>query len=152
MNSIFDVPDKPIDERLRGSMRAMAKIAGTAAIVMAINATLSVISNLVEFGRQSNIRSTYEGFGGSTRTTTEGMGGVMIFQVLFAVAIWTALTYFLMSFSRKTVTGLDANDQQRITEGLGNLASYFKIIGVLLCIITGLLVLVLLGALATQGA
>lgn len=147
MNSIFDISDKPLDDKVRGSLRALAAVAGTAAIVMGINVIFSLISSFVTYSKAVELNRELEGFGGSAfRMSGPSMGG-LILQTVIAVAIWGVLIYFLHGFSSKTKQGIDANNQALVTTGLGNLASYFKIIGVLLCIFVGLMLLALLAAL-----
>lgn len=145
-NSIFDISDRPIDDKVRGSLRALAIMAGTAAAVMLINAIISLASAFVPYGQR--VENNREGFDSNNGLAIEQgvMMGVVLQAVIF-LAVWGVLFYFLFGFSRKTLRGLDGNSQELVTTGLGNLASYFKILGVLLCIGVGLMLLGLLAIL-----
>ncbi len=67
-------------------------------------------------------------------------------SVIITLLIAIFLFYFLNQFAKTTKAGIDGNNPQQISQGLGSLSSYFKIIGVLLIIcivIFGLVILVL---------
>lgn len=147
MNSIFDISDKPLDDKVRLSLRSFAVIAGTAAVVMGINVLFSLIASFVTYGKATELKREMEGFGTNTFRVPEPSMGGLVLQTVITLAVWGVLIYFLSGFARKTKQGIDSNNQALITTGLGNLASYFKIIGVLLCIFVGLMLLALLAAL-----
>ncbi|MBN8782049.1 MAG: hypothetical protein ABS85_09770 [Sphingobacteriales bacterium SCN 48-20] len=147
MNSIFDISDKPLDDKVRLSLRSFAVVAGTAAVVMGINVLFSLIASFVTYGKAAELKREMEGFSANTFRVPEPSMGGLILQTVITLAIWGVLIYFLSGFARKTKQGIDSNNQALITTGLGNLASYFKIIGVLLCIFVGFMLLALLVAL-----
>lgn len=147
MNSIFDISDKPLDDKVRLSLRSFAVVAGTAAVVMGINVLFSLIASFVTYGKATELKREMEGFGTNTFRVPEPSMGGLVLQTVITLAVWGVLIYFLSGFARKTKQGIDSNNQALITTGLGNLASYFKIIGVLLCIFVGLMLLALLAAL-----
>jgi hypothetical protein len=93
-------------------------------------------------------------FLGRTRTTTYGDENAVVASTTKAAAIagavisaviGYAINYFLYRFATDTKQGLDGIDQVKLNEGLLNLKTYFKILGIILLIvliICGLIILV----------
>jgi hypothetical protein len=137
--SLFDIN---FDDNVKRDMRGAANWGGIAAILSLTGAILSVVAHFVVRNR---IASQYEGFGEyqyrSQRADT-------LLYVLIALIIYGFMFYFLNRFAKLTKTGLDGNNPQLITDGLNNLANYFKVIGVIIIIILTLFFLGILIGLA----
>lgn len=58
----------------------------------------------------------------------------MVFVSLISAAISVFIYIYLLKFSSQAKKGLQDNDQQMLNNGLGNLNTYFKILGVILII------------------
>jgi divalent metal cation (Fe/Co/Zn/Cd) transporter len=128
-----------ITENTRIQLRGAAIVAGISAILSLAGAVIGLINSFLERNR-TTFEYRFEGFDtpATAAERTESIGGAI---VTFIISL--LLFYFLNKFSRKTKLGLDTNDQQLVTSGLGALSSYFTTIGILLIIgiVLGLLVL-----------
>ena len=128
--SLFDLS---FDNNVKSSLRELAVWAGLAAIVSLVNAVLGLISYFVQMSKINSIV-------GDMGTSSRMMAGGLV-TPLISLGIGIALFIFLNKFSRLSKSGVDNNDTYLINEGLGNLATYFKFVGILIII---LLVIVLL--------
>jgi small-conductance mechanosensitive channel len=139
--SLFDLS---FDEHSKFQLKGAATWAGYAAIVSITASVLTVINYFVQ---KSNSKSyQFEGFP-EMRTETSGTSNLASVVITFVIAL--ALFYFLNKFSKMTKAGVDGSNQQLISEGLGSLSTYFRIIGVLLIIC---IVLVVLAVLFVSGS
>jgi len=121
--SLFDLS---FDENSKQQLKGAATWGGYAAIISIAGSVLSLVNYFIQ---RSRVRSyQFEGF--PEMRTTSGSGNIISAFISFIVAI--ALFYFLYKFSKTTKAGIDGSNQPLISEGLGSLSSYFKIIGVLL--------------------
>lgn len=65
-------------------------------------------------------------------------------SAIVSAGLSVALYIFLLKFGTQVKKGLETNDQQMFNEGLINLRTYFKIIGVVLIIIIIIVILAML--------
>jgi hypothetical protein len=137
--SLFDIN---FDNNVKQDMRGAANWGGIAAIFSITAAILSVIAHFVARNR---MESQLEGFG---EYQYQSQRADTLLYTIIALIIYGFMFYFLNRFARLTKTGLDGNNPQLITEGLNNLANYFKVIGVVIIIMLTLFFLVLLIGLA----
>jgi len=136
--SLFDLR---FDENVKQNLRSAAVWGGIAAIISISGSALGLINYFVQAGKPKTYR--FEGF---QEMRTQASSSNSIVSVIITLLIAIFLFYFLNQFSKTTKAGIDGNNSQQISQGLGSLSSYFKIIGVLLIIcivIFGLVVLVL---------
>ena len=136
--SLFDLR---FDENVKQNLRTAATWGGIAAIISIIGSALGLINYFVQAGKPKTYR--FEGFQ-EMRVQTNNSNNLVSVIITLLIAIF--LFYFLNQFAKTTKAGIDGNNPQQISQGLGSLSSYFKIIGVLLIIcivIFGLVILVL---------
>jgi small-conductance mechanosensitive channel len=136
--SLFDLR---FDENVKQNLRAAATWGGIAAIISIIGSALGLINYFVQAGKPKTYRS--EGFQ-EMRVQANNSNNIVSVIITLFIAIF--LFYFLNQFAKTTKAGIDGNNPQQISQGLGSLSSYFKIIGVLLIIcivIFGLAILVI---------
>jgi hypothetical protein len=143
-HSLFSVS---LDENVKKNLRGAAKWAGNAALVGLVGTILSVVVFIVGQSRTSTRYQSSEGFnsfrsGGASQS--DGLPSLVI-----GLIIGIALFYFLNKFSKTTIAGLDGGDSPTVSEGIGNLATYFKIIGVIFIV---MIVVVFLGVLVAIGS
>lgn len=143
--SLFDIN---FDENVKQSLKGTATWGGIAAIVSIIGSVLGVVNYFVQKAKMDRFYS--EGSEEIVRLQrTSEAGG--LFNVALSLIIGIILFVFLFKFSNKTKTGVDTGDQYVINEGLGSLATYFKIIGILFIIGICLVGIVFLFALSVGG-
>jgi small-conductance mechanosensitive channel len=130
-----------LDENGKASLRNASVIGGIAAIFGIVNVGLGVVKFFI-----SKARPAPEGFE-SYRTNTSTGGGSII-SILISLTIGFLLFYFLNKFSNQVKTGLATSNSPLITEGFGNLANYFKTVGIILIIVLCFIVLAVLAGLA----
>lgn len=115
-----------LDENGKSNLKNAAHIGGIAAIIAIINVGLEVVKFFINKARPMPEQfESYRSSGGS--------GGII--QILISLTIGFLLFYFLNKFSTQSKTGLATSNSPLITEGLGNLANYFKTIGIILIIV-----------------
>jgi small-conductance mechanosensitive channel len=141
--SLFDIN---FDDNVKQDLRGAANWGGIAAIFSITGAALSVVAHFVVRNR---IASQYEGFGEYQYQSQQA--DTLLYSII-ALIIYGFMFYFLNRFARLTKTGLEGNNPQLITEGLNNLASYFKVIGVIIIICLSLFFLVVLIGVVGGGA
>ncbi len=126
-SSLFDLSFNDLTQQ---ALARLARIAGVAAVLSLIVAIASILGSVVQLLRPARVR--LEEFGevykGSDDKWSELAGSVLTL-ILFVV-----LFYYLKRFSDRAKKALNTNDQGSLNEGLSSLATYFKIIGVLLII------------------
>ena len=136
--SLFDLR---FDENVKQNLRAAATWGGIAAVISIIGSALGLINYFVQAGKPKTNR--FEGFQ-EMRVQTNNSNNIVSVIITLLIAIF--LFYFLNQFAKTTKAGIDGNNPQQVSQGLGSLSSYFKIIGVLLIIcivIFGLAILVI---------
>jgi hypothetical protein len=140
--SLFDFN---FDEQVKEQLKGTATWAGIAAIISLSGYILGVINYFFMRGKVQTFRST--AFPDAQLSKTETAGGFIGIFITLLIGIF--LFYYLNTFSKSAKAGVDSNNQPLINKGLGNLSSYFKLIGVLLiiCIVLfGLALLIGIGS------
>lgn len=136
--SLFDLK---ADENVKQQLRGAAHWGGIAALVSMIVTGLGLVNYIVESAKPKPSFYRSEGFERNFIQTEQSDN---IVSVVISLIIGIFLFIFLNRFSKNTKAGIDGDNQELVTEGLGNLSTYFKIIGVLLIIILVLFGLALL--------
>ena len=139
--SLFDLS---FDENTKQQLKGAATWGGFAAIISLAGSILAIISYFIQRGNTKSYQ--FEGFP-EMRAQSQSSGNIVSAFITFIIGL--VLFYFLYKFSKKTKAGVDGSNQPLISEGLGSLSSYFKIIGVILilCIVfIGLAVLIGIGS------
>ena len=124
--SLFDLR---FDENIKQNLRATAQWGGIAAIISISKSALGLINYFIQMGKAKTYR--FEGF---QEMRVQASSTNNLASVIITLLISIFLFYFLNQFARITKAGIDNNNPEQISQGLGNLSSYFKIIGVLLII------------------
>ena len=123
--SLFDLS---FDENTKQQLKGAATFGGIAAIVAIIGAILSFINYFIQ---RNNVKSfQFEGF--PEMKSSQSSGNIV--SAIIMLTLGVVLFYYLNKFSKSTKAGVDGSNQEMISEGLASLATYFKIIGVLLII------------------
>jgi hypothetical protein len=125
--SLFDLR---FDENLKQSLRGAATWGGITAIFSISGSILSIINYFV----QRNKLKSYDLGGGFGEMRVQSQTSGNFISVIVGLIIAIFLFYFLNRFSRSTKTGLDTNDSGSVRDGLANLSTYFKVLGVLIII------------------
>lgn len=132
--------EMPYTDNLKSQLKSAAVWGGIAAILSLAGNIISLISDFIGEKRPAVYR---EGFDGAPAQTEAGGGGEIIWSIIiFIVAAF--FFYFLNRFSTLTKNGLNASHPDTVSDGLGSLASYFIMMGVL--VILGLIVILILFA------
>ena len=134
--SVFELG---FDENAKLSLKSAAMVASIAAIAMIINAGLSIVNFFIE--RSKQLPPELEEF----ENVRRGTDVMSIIMMLIWLGVIFLLFFFLNKFSTQTKVGLNVSNSQQVTEGLGNLANYFKTLGIVIIVI---LCFVLLGLFA----
>jgi Na+/H+ antiporter NhaC len=142
--SLFDLS---FNENLKSQLKGAAVWGGIAAITALASSVLNMVKAFMD---KNNPQAEYriEGFG-DARMTTDSSGNIV--SVVISLIISILLFYFLNRFSSLTKNGLNGNNQDMVSNGLGSLASYFITIGVLIIIILVIFLLVMAGIAAGAG-
>jgi cytochrome c biogenesis protein CcdA len=141
-SSLFDLG---FDENTKTALKGTATVAGIAAILGIITAGLSAVGSFMEKKRVPAGFEEYQ----STQSTSNAFNMV---GTVISLLIAFLLFYFLNKFANNTKTGLSGNNQGQVSEGLANLSSYFKTVGILLIIILCFVFLGLLALLAGSAS
>ena len=64
-----------------------------------------------------------------------------ILIMLIIVGVSLLINVFLLRFANNTLTGLSGNNQERLNEGIGNLGTYLKIMGILIIVALALCII-----------
>lgn len=138
--SLFDLN---FDNNVKSSLRELAVWAGLAAIVSLVNSILGLVSYFVQMNKLNNMV-------GDIGTSSRMMAGGLV-TPLISLGIGIALFIFLNKFSKMSKSGVDNNDSYLINEGLGNLATYFKFVGILVIILLVIFLLLFMFGLAMSA-
>lgn len=68
----------------------------------------------------------------------------MLFFVLIYIVVMTLLYVFLLRFANRTSASLNTQSQEQFNSGIGNLATYFKVLGIIIIVGLGLVAVFLL--------
>lgn len=136
-NSLFDLS---FDNNVKSNLRDLAVWAGLAAIVSLVNSILGLVNYFIQVNKINNMV-------GDMGSSSRMMAGGMVWP-LISLGIGIALFIFLNKFSRLSKSGVDTNDSYLINEGLGNLATYFKFVGILIIILLVIFLLLFMFGLA----
>ncbi len=132
-NALFDLS---FDNNVKSSLRETAVWAGLAAIISLVNSIIGLVNYFIQMNKVKSMVGDYP--------VNQGvMAGGLIWP-LISLGIGIALFIFLNKFSRMAKSGVDTNDSYLINESLGNLATYFKFVGVLIIIILVIFILAFL--------
>ena len=134
--SLFDIT---FNDHVKQQLKSVAVMGGVTAIVALASSLLGLVNYFVEKNKPRPYQ--YE-----SMDSAAAYGGAGILGLFIGLVISIFLFYFLNKFSRSAREGIESNNQSLIGEGLGSLASYFKIIGVLVIIV---LILVFLAIVAS---
>lgn len=137
--SVFELG---FDEAAKSNLRSTASIAGIAAIAIIISAGLGVVNFFLE--RSKQLPPEFEGYE-NVRRTTDVMS---IIYLLISLAINFLFFFFLNKFSSQAKTGLSTSNSSTVSESIGNLANYFKTVGIVLIVLLCLTLLILFALLA----
>jgi hypothetical protein len=134
LDSFFKIA---LDEKNREDLKTISMWAKIAAICAFISYGVALI--VAFFGKL-----TTNTFGAQTETVSSFARAGAIGGSLIAALIGTAINYFLYRFATDTKLGLANLDQIKLNEGLRNLKTYFKILGIILliCLIFGGLIFI----------
>ncbi len=129
-HSLFDIQ---YDDNLKQQMKGAANVAAIAAILSLVGSVVSFISFFVTRSRQEAMLRNMgmEGFSSQNAAST----GSNLVSAVISLVLAIFMFYFLSQYARLTKAGVDNNDTMQIGDGLAKLATYFKIIGVLLIIV-----------------
>jgi small-conductance mechanosensitive channel len=139
--SLFDLN---FNENLKTQLRGAAVWGGIAAILALASTVIGLVRAFME---KNNPPAAYriEGFGDATMKA-QNTGN--IFSAVISLIVSIVLFYFLNRFATQTKTGLNGNNPELISNGLGGLSSYFITIGVIVILCLVLLLLAVVGGLA----
>ncbi|MBE2229031.1 MAG: hypothetical protein IAE96_00130 [Chitinophagaceae bacterium] len=136
--SLFNIN---FDENVKSSLRDLASWAGIAAILSLVGSVLGLVQH---FAMKNKLDRA---FGDLQVQRSADSGGLI--SALISLGIGIALFVFLNKFARMTKAGVAANDAFQINEGLSGLATYFKVLGVLIIIVLVFFALAMLVALGS---
>ena len=74
-----------------------------------------------------------------------GMAASLAFS-LIGILISILLNVFLLRFGQRTLEAMGSSNQQLFVDGINNLRHYFKILGILLIIVCGLVIILVIFA------
>src|SRR5579863_1266621 len=134
LDSFFKIS---FDEDAREQLKTIVLWARICAICAFISYTVALIVAI--FGK--TVSSTYSE---QSYQVTSYLRTWTIASALISGIIGFAVNYFLYRFTADAKQGLEAVDQVKLNEGLINLKTYFKIIGILFLILLIIVVLVIL--------
>lgn len=138
-NSVFEIS---FDERLKNAMSNAASWAGIAAILSLANSIVSIVQVFFNLNKKSNAYNE----AGLTLPRQSLMSEML--SPLIGLGIAVVLFIFLLRFSRSTKQGIINSDNYQLSEGLGGLSTYFKIIGIFIIIGISFVVLAVLFGIA----
>lgn len=137
--SIFD--DFTVDDEGKSTLADISRWMNLNAIAGFVSLGISFVSVIISFIRLSE-------FGGS------GIGGMMtgtILTLLITAAISLLLNITLLQAATNIKKAVETHDQFSFNRGVGKMASYFKIFGILLIIAIVIFVLAFLFAIAMSA-
>ena len=135
-NSSFDSFELQFTPVAQGFLRETAKWARFLSIVGFIFIGLYVLLALVMFAMGGAMDAASENMDGMGRMGMMGAVGGAAMGVIYLIC---ALIYFfpilyLYRFASNTLSALDSNNTDQLTNGLENLKSHYKFMGILMCI------------------
>lgn len=136
-NSSFDSFELQFTPIAQSFLRETAKWAKFLAIVGFIFVGLYVLLALMMFSMGSAMDAASENMDGMGGMGMMGAVGGAAMGVVYLIG---ALIYFfpilyLYRFAKNTLSALDSNNTEQLTNGLENLKSHYKYMGILMCII-----------------
>ncbi|MBL7743261.1 MAG: hypothetical protein JNN00_07250 [Chitinophagaceae bacterium] len=144
--SLFDLQ---YNENFKSQLRGAAVWGGIAAILSIGSTLLGLIQT---FMTKNEIPAEFraEGFENSTMRNVATGGNIV--GTVISLIISILLFYFLIRFSSLTKTGLNGNNPEMVSSGLGNLSSYFITIGVIIIIVLVIFLIAIAGIAASAGS
>ena len=135
-NSSFDSFELQFTPVAQGFLRETAKWARFLSIVGFIFIGLYVLLALMMFAMGGAMDAASENMDGMGRMGMMGAVGGAAMGVIYLIC---ALIYFfpilyLYRFATNTLSALDSNNTDQLTNGLENLKSHYKFMGILMCI------------------
>jgi Family of unknown function (DUF5362) len=124
-DSIFEFN---LDDEGKSQLSGIAQWANINAIVSLVSLGLSVISTILVFIKASRY--------------SPATGG--LFQLFIGVGISLVVNIILLAAATNIKKGLELNDQGHFNLGIAKLATYFKVIGILVIVAMILVVLLIL--------
>lgn len=114
---------------------------------MQLNAITAFVSLAVSVGSTIwlYMRISSLGFGSSS------LGGSNVFRTVITVAITIVVNVLLLQASANIKKGLAQQDQQYFNLGMQKMATYFKVLGILIIVVLSLMVLFFLFAMLFSG-
>lgn len=123
-----DFQNKSIAEETKTNFASLGQWMFIGAIIGFVGIALSLISTVISYNKMSS-------FG--LEATSIAMSQVVVSVVTICISLFLNIT--LLNAAKKLKTGLASMDQSSFVFGLNKLATYFKIMGILIMI--GLVVL-----------
>jgi Family of unknown function (DUF5362) len=135
-----DVFDGAITEESKTQLTGVSQWMQISAITGFASLAVSVISTVVLYVRLSSI-----GFGGGA------VGSSGIFRLLLTAAVSIIMNVLLLQAASNIKKGLAMHDQQFFNTGMARMATYFKVMGILIIVGLSLLLLILFFGMLYSG-
>jgi hypothetical protein len=126
--SLFDLS---FTEDVKTQMRGAAVWAGVAAILSLVTAIIGAVLQFTGNSPVDKYKQT-EGFNDAAKMAQTGAN---IFSVVISLGLTVMFFYFLNRFATLTKKGLNENNQELVSQGLGGLSAYFIAMGVIFIIV-----------------
>ena len=135
-NSSFDSFELQFTPVAQGFLRETAKWARFLSIVGLIFIGLYVLLALMMFamgGAMDAASENMDGMGGMGMMGAVGGAAMGVIYLICALIYFFPILY-LYRFATNTLSALDSNNTDQLTNGLENLKSHYKFMGILMCI------------------
>ena len=135
-NSSFDSFELQFTPVAQGFLRETAKWARFLSIVGFIFIGLYVLLALMMFamgGAMDAASENMDGMGGMGMMGAVGGAAMGVIYLICALIYFFPILY-LYRFASNTLSALDSNNTDQLTNGLENLKSHYKFMGILMCI------------------
>lgn len=135
-NSSFDSFELQFTPVAQGFLRETAKWARFLSIVGFIFIGLYVLLALMMFamgGAMDAASENMDGMGGMGMMGAVGGAAMGVIYLICALIYFFPILY-LYRFATNTLSALDSNNTDQLTNGLENLKSHYKFMGILMCI------------------
>lgn len=135
-NSSFDSFELQFTPVAQGFLRETAKWARFLSIVGFIFIGLYVLLALMMFamgGAMDAASENMDGMGGMGMMGAVGGAAMGVLYLICALIYFFPILY-LYRFASNTLSALDSNNTDQLTNGLENLKSHYKFMGILMCI------------------
>ena len=135
-NSSFDSFELQFTPVAQGFLRETAKWARFLSIVGFIFIGLYVLLALMMFamgGGMDAASENMDGMGGMGMMGAVGGAAMGVIYLICALIYFFPILY-LYRFATNTLSALDSNNTDQLTNGLENLKSHYKFMGILMCI------------------